>query len=429
MSPRTETTSEALRAALAAERLRNTRLVNVGRFVGVLATLGIELTLEATQPNYLGSHLWLHGVWLAAAIALLLACRRSDTLTRYAALALPLLDMPLFFLLMSSVVAALQHTGFADDGRAVAAGVTVFFALMVLMSGALLERRLLIVSAATALALSLGLQIEAGVDLSQSAFMTASILLAFVISIAIGSRSVALVTAVTDEQLRRERLGRYFSPQIAERLLARGDDAGRGETRDVSVLFADLRDFTTIGEQMPGAGVVALLNEVHEALVSAIFEHGGTLDKYMGDGIMCYFGAPLEQPDHARRALDCAAAMQAALAALNTQRTRRGDVPLRLGIGVHSGSVVLGDIGAARRREFTVIGHTVNIAARLEQLTKELGVAVLTSAETAGRVGDGLRLTPVDTVAIRGQTEPMQVYGFRRPDTPLSRDPAGEDNA
>lgn len=429
MSIPANTTSDALDAALARERLRNTRLVNVGRFFGILTTLGIEAFFQTSGRNYQGSALSLHGAWLAASVVIFFACRRSDAITRHAGLALPLVDMPLFYVLMHGVVATLQNSGFADDGRAVGAGVTVFYALMILMSAAMLERRLLLVSVAIALALTISLQTSAGVDSSLTAFMVVAILLATAISIAIGSRSVALVTAVTDEQLRRERLGRYFSPQIAERLLARGDDAGRGESRDVTVLFADLRDFTAIGEKMPVGDVVALLNEVHEALVGAIFEHGGTLDKYMGDGIMAYFGAPLEQPGHARHALDCAAAMQAALAALNARRTHRGEVPLRLGIGVHSGRVVLGDIGAARRREFTVIGHTVNIAARLEQLTKELGIPVLTSAETAGRVGDGVHLMPVCTVAIRGQSEPMQVCAFERRDTPLSRNLAGERNA
>ena len=412
MLSRTETTSEALRAALARERLRNTRLVNVGRVLGVFATLAIELVLQASQPDYHGSHIAMHTAWLAASVAILLVCLRSDTVTRWAALSLPVVDMPFFFALMLRIITTLQDTGFADDGRSVAAGVTVFYALMVLMSGAILERRLLFVSGAIAIVLSLALQRAAGVDVSQSAFLVTSIALAFVTSLAVGSRSIALVTAVTDEQLRRERLGRYFSPQIAARLLARGDDAGRGESRDVTVLFADLRDFTAIGESLPGPDVVALLNSVHEAMVETIFAHGGTLDKYMGDGIMAYFGAPLEQPDHPLQALRCAAAMQQALGRLNRERQQRGAVPLRLGIGVHSGTAVLGDTDAARRREFTVVGHTVNIAARLEQLTKELGVAVLASADTARRAGDGVAMAAVATLAVRGQTEPLQVFSF-----------------
>ena len=135
----------------------------------------------------------------------------------------------------------------------------------------------------------------------------------------------------------------------------------------------------------------------------------------MGDGIMAYFGAPLAQADHAARALRCARAMDASLRRLNQQRAAAGAPGLRLGIGIHSGRVVLGDIGAARRREFTVIGHTVNIAARLENLTKEIGRPILLSAETARRAGSVDGLSSVGPVEIRGQTEPMQVFALSEP--------------
>ena len=415
MPNREESTPSALRDALAAERVRNTRLVNVGRLLCLLSSLVIDVTIQAQDPNYLGGHLWLHATWLGGAVAVLLASRSSAKFAEHAGLFLPLVDVPLFFLLIQQLVDDMTRSGFPGDARVVAAGITVYFALLVLLSGAILERRMVALCAASAMGFSSYSQYDAGVDPSHTIFMMTAIGLAFLISITIRSRSIALVTAVADEQLRRERLGRYFSPQIAERLLARGDEAGRGENREVTVLFADLRDFTAIGEAMRGPEVVDLLNSVHEALVGAIFENGGTLDKYMGDGIMAYFGAPVDQPDHPARALRCAAAMQAAIGRLNEQRLKRGETALRLGIGIHSGRVVLGDIGASRRREFTVIGHAVNIAARLEQLTKKLGVAVLASEETARGAGDAVATTLIDTVAIRGQAEPMRVYGFAHP--------------
>lgn len=399
-----------LRTALAEERLRNIGWVNDGRALVLLVTFTIELYFQATRTGYLGGSLALHGGWLAAAALVDLASRRSRHVARHAGLFVAFVDMPVFFLLIRGVVDNLAMTRFAVDAAAVSAGVTVFFALMILLSGALLEQRQLYASLVLSLLLLLWLQIDAHVDASVIAFMIVAIVSAFAISVSIGRRTIALVTAVTDEQMRRARLGRYFSPQVTERLLQRNDDSGRGENRDVTVLFADLREFTAIGESMRGPDVVALLNSVHEALVDAIFEHGGTLDKYMGDGIMAYFGAPMDQPDHPVQALRCAAAMQTALASLNERRRANGDDSLRLGIGVHSGRVVLGDIGATRRREFTVIGHTVNIAARLEQLTKQLGVPILVSEETATRARDQVALTAVDTVAIRGQTEPMRVF-------------------
>jgi class 3 adenylate cyclase len=184
---------------------------------------------------------------------------------------------------------------------------------------------------------------------------------------------------------------------------------GPPRTIDATVLISDLRGFTALSETLPPAKLLAFLSVVQGELADAVRANGGVVDKFMGDGMLAVFGAPETDPEHARHALDAAKAALAAIVRLNAERAQLEQGPIRLGIGIHSGPVVVGCLGYGQRLEFTVIGSTVNTASRLESLTKEKAVEVLVSGETARRAPDaGLRA--MGSVNVRGLAQPLDVF-------------------
>jgi adenylate cyclase len=398
--------------ALAEERLRSARLLNALRLGGVSVFLVLLACFGWLMPGWVGPPMVLFvGYWLAALAAWWLG-RTSGPLSEFAGLSVPLIDMPAVFLLLRQTVIDLLARGYVHDAARLAFQAAIYFAGLIALSSLALVARRLYLAVAVAMLLEVWLVRVASVPSAQDLLVLTlfGLLNVGVVCAWASRRATELVARVSSEQVRLSRLGRYFSPEVAARLAERGETIAAGETRDATVLFSDLRAFTALSEHLSGDRVVAMLNEFHEAMVAQVFEHGGTLDKYLGDGLMAYFGAPVDQPEHASRAVRCALGMQRSLRDLNAIRVARGEPALRMGIGVHSGTVVVGDVGAASRREFTAIGDTVNVAARLERLTKVRGAAILASEETRRLVGDSVPFDDGELVEIPGREGPMRVY-------------------
>jgi adenylate cyclase len=200
---------------------------------------------------------------------------------------------------------------------------------------------------------------------------------------------------------------RFLDSHVVEQLVNQGQtvESLSGQTRDISVLFSDIRGFTALAETRPPQEIVALLNRYFSRQVEVIFRHGGTLDKFIGDAIMAFWGAPLDDPDHARHAIDAALEMSEALEQFKTELS----IDFDIGIGIHSGPAVVGFIGSEQKLDFTVIGDTVNLASRIEGLTK--GVSrILVSSDTVSRANQAFDFIDHGFYKVKGRTQEVNLF-------------------
>jgi adenylate cyclase len=222
--------------------------------------------------------------------------------------------------------------------------------------------------------------------------------------------SMLVLEDITSEKRIRSTMARYMSPEVAEQLLAAGETVLGGKDQKVSIMFSDVRNFTSISEALGARETVSMLNEYFERMVDVILSHRGVLDKFIGDAVMALFGVPFNGERDADDAVKVANTMFVALAELNRERRRAGKTPLDIGVGIATGVVVVGNIGSTRRMEYTAIGDSVNLASRLESATKFYGAKVLISESTKAELVHRTLLREIDRLRVQGKHQPVAIY-------------------
>src|SRR5574340_355461 len=222
--------------------------------------------------------------------------------------------------------------------------------------------------------------------------------------------SMFVIEDISSEKRIKSTMARYMDPGIADRMVAAGAEVLGGKNVECTVLFSDIRGFTTLTEQLGAQGTVALLNEYFTLMVECIQREEGMLDKFIGDAIMAAFGIPEGHADDADRAVRAAIAMIRTLGEWNKQRQAHGMLPVNIGVGMNTDNVVSGNIGSKKRMDFTIIGDGVHLASRLESACKQYGTHILVSESTYKRLRGTYQARELDLVVVKGKTQPVAIY-------------------
>ena len=225
----------------------------------------------------------------------------------------------------------------------------------------------------------------------------------------LGAALNGMVDGLRERDKVKELFGRYVTTQVSDEVLKGNVNLG-GESRRVTILFSDIRNFTAMAEQMEPTQVVDFLNDYFSEMVEAVFEYGGVLDKFMGDGMLAVFGSFGDAPDHPRQGVMAALRMKALLGKINGKRSIMGKPPINIGIGIHTDEVIVGNIGSYRRLEYTVIGDGVNTTSRLESLNKIFDSTILITSSTYEEVSDLFECRLMPEAQIRGKAKTMTTY-------------------
>ncbi|MDZ8052230.1 MAG: GAF domain-containing protein [Aulosira sp. ZfuVER01] len=224
------------------------------------------------------------------------------------------------------------------------------------------------------------------------------------------SGALVVMEDISDEKRLKSTMYRYMTQELAEELLKLDDAKLGGDRKEVSILFSDIRGYTTLTENLEAEEVVSMLNEYFESMVEAVFKHKGTLDKYIGDAIMAVFGSPLPLEEHAWMAVQTALEMRHRLHDFNQRRYLSNKPRINIGIGINSDTVISGNIGSSKRMEFTAIGDGVNLGSRLESVSKQYGCDIIISDNTYKPCRNNIWARELDYIRVKGRNEPVAIY-------------------